>query len=210
MWQTHPCLPLVLSDAACTVYVRSHSSWPRRTDDITQAVIVLIARLNAAMTHWSCIYIPGRQNVRNAGRETQVDNDNPRRTLIWSMRPDPDIVAICHVAMSASRLRAAGPTFIRITSGLGDSVSSLRCFFMAMVSVYLSLLSFTSHLSSALLCTLSLPDPGPSSQACRVGDLRSCLRHLSTVLSVQGFPVPPALPLFSHRALPTRPCSPPL
>lgn len=37
-------------------------------------------------------------------------------------------------------------------------------FFIAMVSVYLSVLSFTSHLSSALLFVLSLPDPGPSLQ----------------------------------------------
>lgn len=37
-------------------------------------------------------------------------------------------------------------------------------FFMAVVSVYLSVLSFTSHLSSALLFVLSFPDPGPSLQ----------------------------------------------
>lgn len=35
---------------------------------------------------------------------------------------------------------------------------------MAMVSVYLSILSFSSHPSSALLFVLSLPDPGPSLQ----------------------------------------------
>lgn len=45
----------------------------------------------------------------------------------------------------------------------------LKMFFMAMVSVYLSVLSFASHLSSALLFVLSLPDPGPSSQAMGFG-----------------------------------------
>ncbi len=40
---------------------------------------------------------------------------------------------------------------------------------MALVSVYLSVLSFTSHLPSALLFVLSLPDPGPSLQTMGFG-----------------------------------------
>lgn len=42
-------------------------------------------------------------------------------------------------------------------------------FFMAPVSVYLSVLSFTSHLSSARLPVLSLADPGPGSQTMGFG-----------------------------------------
>lgn len=42
-------------------------------------------------------------------------------------------------------------------------------FFMAPVSVYLSVLSFTSHLSSAFLSVLSIPDPGPGSQTMGFG-----------------------------------------
>lgn len=40
---------------------------------------------------------------------------------------------------------------------------------MAMVSVYLSMLSFTSHFSSTLLFVLSLSDPGPSLQTMGFG-----------------------------------------
>lgn len=40
---------------------------------------------------------------------------------------------------------------------------------MATVSVYLSLLSFSSHLSPALLFVLSLSDPGPSLQTMGFG-----------------------------------------
>lgn len=39
--------------------------------------------------------------------------------------------------------------------------------FIAVVSVYLSVLSFTSHLSSALFSVLLLSDPGPSLQTTR-------------------------------------------
>lgn len=54
------------------------------------------------------------------------------------MRHDPDIVAICHVAMSSptsehrqrviQRFEVSQRKSIRITSGFSDSVSTLRCF----------------------------------------------------------------------------------
>ncbi len=108
-------------------------------------------------------------NVKHARCETHVDKDNPHGTLIWSMRPDPDIVVICHVAMSSPTSEHRQRLIKRlkqqntwIASGFSDSVSSLRCFlWICFHSIFLYCL-FTPHLSSAHLFVLSLADPGPS------------------------------------------------
>lgn len=68
------------------------------------------------------------------GVRHRADNDKPHCALIWCTRHDPDIVAICHVAMSGptserrehviQRCKAC----IQLASGFSDSLSTLRCF----------------------------------------------------------------------------------
>lgn len=136
---------------------------------------VSIVYLDAQMTHWNCICVLSIQNVRNVWCETQVNNDSPRGTLIWSMRHDPDIVVICHVAMSSPTsehrvhliqwFKASQWKIIRITSGFSDSVSTLRCFLWLQ---FQSIIIYLPPLLS-LLFVLSLPDPGPSLQTMGFG-----------------------------------------
>lgn len=95
----------------------------------------------------------------------QVDNFNPKEALIRYMH-GPYIVAICHVAMSSPTSEH------RLNHSWKLSNSHLvllihyqpKMLFAVVVSVYLSVLSFSSRLFSALLLVFFLPDPSPSLQ----------------------------------------------
>lgn len=170
-----PFLSLVCSSYSCKETAMSTKRWAihlgihnTRRDDVTPPFLFLnvpkvyLDALMIQQPSWS------DSHAKNAWCKTGIDNEKPQGALIWCVRHDPDIVAICHVAMSNSTSEHRQHVTqrcksIQLTSGFSDP-STLRCFFMAVVSVYLSVLPFSSHASSALLFVLSLPDPGPGLQ----------------------------------------------
>lgn len=130
------------------------------------------------------------------------------------MRHDPDIVSICHVAMSSPTLNTAVwkvSQSQREASGFSDSISTLRCFlwlwFRSIFQYY--------HLSPTSpqpfsLCSHSLT-PAPAWGPWGSGFTILSLTLIQSLIR-KGLPIPQALPLFFQRvprALPQRPCSPP-